>query len=117
AGTFNMGGGDIEVRPDALPTHKVNISYDFYISEDPIKYHLFEEFYTEKYNKKLDAQEYKGFVIGVSWYEANEFCHWLSEKEGVLYRLPTEAEWEYCARNSRKIGVDRMCDLNMREWC
>lgn len=117
AGTFYMGGGDIEFRPDALPIHKVTISSDFYISEEPIKYSLFEKFYTEKYGRKPDVQEYKGYVIGVSWYEADEFCQWLSEKEGVLYRLPTEAEWEYCARNSREIGIDRMCDLSMREWC
>ena len=115
--TFNMGGGDIEFRPDGLPIHKVHISSDFYISEEPIAYDLFEGFYTERYNKKPDAQNYKGYVIGISWYEADEFCHWLSEKETVSYRLPTEAEWEYCARNSRQIGIDRMCDLNMREWC
>lgn len=117
AGTFNIGGGDIVFRGDSLPVHKVNISSDFYISEEPIKYSLFEKFYIEKYNRKLDAQEYKGYVIGISWYEANEFCHWLSQNEGILYRLPTEAEWEYCARNSIEIGIDRICDLNMREWC
>ena len=56
-------------------------------------------------------------MIGASWYEAELFCAWLSAKTGLAYRLPTEAEWEYCARNSRKFGIDRMCDLNLREWC
>mgnify|MGYP002409682635 FL=1 len=117
ADTFLMGGGDIELRPDALPIHKVRLSSDFYISEEPIPYDLFEKFYREKHHRQPDVQNYQGYVIGVSWYEADEFCRWLSEKEADSYRLPTEAEWEYCARNSREIGTDRMCDLNMREWC
>ena len=37
-------------------------------------------------------------VWNVSWDDANEFCKWLSEKEGKKYRLPTEAEWEWACR-------------------
>ena len=41
-------------------------------------------------------------VTGVSWQGALSYTRWLSEKTGHIYTLPSEAQWEYCARADSK---------------
>jgi formylglycine-generating enzyme required for sulfatase activity len=41
-------------------------------------------------------------VVQVSWFDALEFCKWLTNETGNIYRLPTEAEWEKAARGTDK---------------
>lgn len=37
-------------------------------------------------------------VVGVCWFEAVQYCEWLSAATGKRYRLPSESEWERAAR-------------------
>jgi formylglycine-generating enzyme required for sulfatase activity len=44
-------------------------------------------------------------VGNISWFDAMEYCKWLSKITGKNFRLPTEAEWEYAAKGGVKSKV------------
>jgi formylglycine-generating enzyme required for sulfatase activity len=39
-------------------------------------------------------------VVCISWNDAKSFCDWLSNKRGLSFKLPTEAQWEKAARGT-----------------
>jgi formylglycine-generating enzyme required for sulfatase activity len=47
-------------------------------------------------DKKWSGDEYP--VVGISWYEADAFCQWLSEAMDELRGLPTEQQWQRAAQ-------------------
>ncbi len=44
-------------------------------------------------------------VVNVSYNDALAFAAWRSKRDGATYRLPTEEEWEYAARNGERADL------------
>ncbi|WP_227546000.1 formylglycine-generating enzyme family protein [Marinobacter fonticola] len=50
-------------------------------------------------NDPLSPNYYKKPVRSPNYQEAERYCAWLAEKTGKPFALPTEAQWEFAARN------------------
>lgn len=87
------------------PQHKVNMA-SFFISQTPITQGQWKAIARKEdlkvYKKlKLNPSEFIGEelpVEKVAWEDCMEFCARLSRYTKRNYRLPSEAEWEYCCR-------------------
>ena len=119
AGEFLMGSAETDpgARDDEMPQHRVRISQPFYLGVYEVTQAEFEGLmktnpssFTRKALLKdapadLDCSRLP--VDNVTWYAAIELCRRLSnlpteKKAGRVYRLPTEAEWEYACRGGTK---------------
>ena len=104
-GTFLMGSPENEAGRYSYegPQHEVTLSRAFWLGRYPVTQQEYEKVMGN--NPSMFKGENRP-VEQVSWVEATEFCRKLTEQtrgEGSLpagyeYRLPTEAEWEYCCR-------------------
>lgn len=50
-------------------------------------------------NPDLQDVRYKNAAAGLNWYQARDYCQWLGKQLNKPMDLPTEAQWEYAARN------------------
>ncbi|RPJ57523.1 MAG: glycoside hydrolase [Acidobacteria bacterium] len=86
---------------DEHPAHQVTISKPFYLGVLEVtneQYEKFDPLHAYMRGKIGFSIDDKEAVVFVTWREAKAFCDWLAQKEGLPYRLPTEAEWEYACR-------------------
>ncbi|MFN6412227.1 MAG: formylglycine-generating enzyme family protein [Planctomycetota bacterium] len=111
-GTFMMGSPESEeCRDKDENQHEVTISKDYYLGV----YEVTQAQYEKVMGR--NPSYFQGAIVGnenadlpvdrVSWEDAVEFCKKLSDlpeekKAGRVYRLPTEAEWEYACRAGSK---------------
>jgi formylglycine-generating enzyme required for sulfatase activity len=95
-GEFVMGSPESETDREHDETqHLVKITKPFYLGVHEVTQAQYEKVMGE--NLSVFQGPTKP-VEEVNWDDAVEFSRKLSEQEGVEYRLPTEAEWEYSCR-------------------
>ncbi len=102
-GEFVMGQDGVA---EESPAHKVKITRPYALAATEVTRGQWKAVMgTEPPDLNLKDQTDQHPVVGITWFEAVEFCKKLSAKEGKTYRLPTEAEWEYaCRRRTSDLG-------------
>jgi formylglycine-generating enzyme required for sulfatase activity len=91
AGSFTMGS-----NPRAMPIRKVTIIKPFYLGRYEVTQGQWQKIMGYNYSCFKDTRRP---VERVSWNDCQKFVAKLSERVvGEIFRLPTEAEWEYACR-------------------
>ncbi len=117
-GSFDMGDVMGDEERDDETIHPVRLR-DFYLASQPVTFAEYDAFCSATGSESPGDEGWGRAdrpVINVSWWDAIHYCNWLSETEERQpfytirgekvstnpdtdgYRLPTEAEWEYAAR-------------------
>lgn len=126
-GKFNMGVAmvDLTQSSNESPVHRVKLTHKFWISTVEITQQV--------YKQVLNMSPSFHYIVGqdapvesVTWNDAVLFCKRLTKHQrakgkvpdGYEYRLPTEAEWEYCCRagTETKYSFSNPVDIYKYAW-
>lgn len=97
-GTFLMGSPDDEKDrwDDEGPQHEVTFHQGFWLGKTPVTQAQWEA--VMRNNPSYFKGDGRLPVEWVSWNDCQEFINKLNSKVDGLFRLPSEAEWEYACR-------------------
>ncbi len=103
-GRFSMGTSS-GFTENERPSRRISVS-EFAIGKYPVTIAEYMEYLRaigHPIPQGMEHPEESRYpVAGANWYDAVEYCEWLSRATGRSFRLPTEAEWEYVAGGSKR---------------
>jgi formylglycine-generating enzyme required for sulfatase activity len=120
-GTFTMGckpgRDDVEggCDSDESPAHSVTLTQAYYLMEHEVTQGEWQAVMGANPSAYTDCGS-RCPVEMVSWDDVQAFIAKVSARDGVTYRLPTEAEWEWAARGGQEFAYAGSSEVGAVGW-